>query len=568
MNYAKFFRMAQKLQPPVRSISRRESGQAALFALLLIPTAIVATLLVFNTGQITANKLRVQNAADAAAFSAMELQARQMNLDAYLNRAMLANEVAIGQAVSILSWSRYAYRAGDNIQEVLGKIKDVSKFIPYVGSVIASAIQAWQQVIKTSSKAVGDPNYGAGVLYAKAFLPLANNMDAAYAGAQQAFNLTLGVSTPRGAVQETVNQMVDLNAPGAEVIAYPATALEYWAERRNFVTTWGGHANPKDGDPGGRTRMASMINQGMQPFTANRDHGFGSPSLLDISLYVAGIESHKYGGTQLAQGKDGNYIWSAADTVHTWVWYRRYGIFGGKKTIYNKSWGWGGAWSLPRPAGPSEFVYYHSDLLRRQGWKDAYVEPQAIDKSVQWPSKPVYVGAWSDQDGIDKVVRDDRDRVSTDTTIDPLGVGRGAIRQAQRGIAEYRDLAWKKRMDKQGDMADTAPKFIVLVSLPTKKVKDSVTALGISADPTDGGKKPSLGWMGMRLDTNGAGRGGNEGVRAAAAAQVYFRRPDALWPRGDGLDERANLFSPFWSTRLVDLSAAEKTSILAISSQS
>ncbi|MCY0872091.1 MAG: pilus assembly protein TadG-related protein [Acidithiobacillus caldus] len=74
---------------------RGESGQAAIVAVLLIPAAIAGVLLVFNTGQVTANKLKVQNAADAAAYAAMDLQARQMNLDAYLNRAMLTINQAL-----------------------------------------------------------------------------------------------------------------------------------------------------------------------------------------------------------------------------------------------------------------------------------------------------------------------------------------------------------------------------------------------------------------------------------------------------------------------------------------
>ncbi|MFA7656371.1 pilus assembly protein TadG-related protein [Acidithiobacillus thiooxidans] len=182
MKIIKFRKCRQKNN--AAAAPRQESGQAAIFALLLIPTAIAAMLLVFNTGQLTANKLRVQNAADAAAFSAMELQARQMNIDAYLNRAMLANEVAIGQAVAILSWSRYAKRAGENIEDLTSKVRGV----PYLGQAIAGA----GEVIKASSLLV----YGSGVAYTNSFMVVANTMDAAYSGAQQAFNLALGVSTP------------------------------------------------------------------------------------------------------------------------------------------------------------------------------------------------------------------------------------------------------------------------------------------------------------------------------------------------------------------------------------
>lgn len=558
MNFAIFCRKMLRAQSGNRSSAQRESGQAAIFVLLLIPTAIAATLLVFNTGQVTASKLRVQNAADAAAFSAMELQARQMNLDAYLNRAMLANEVAIGQAVSILSWSRYAKSVGNNIQPVFQALGAV----PVVGGVLA----AYGKAVKAASQAV----YGTGTGYASVFLPVANGMDAAYAGAEQAFNLALGkIDIVDGPVQQTVKQLVEINAPGAEVIGYQATALKYWAERRNFVTTWGGKKDPNGSDPGGRARMASMINENArgQGFTVNRDHGTGVP----LSLYIwpiVKIGTHKSGGGQLALDRNGNYVWSGADSLSTGA-YR--GDVCGRwfphfcwKRIYDAPWAWGGAWSLP---SLSSFKYYQSDPVRWNGWQDPTVNPQAAGnaKTVQMPSYRVYQDAWSrDSRGMNQVVSDYSGHFGPDRIAIP-GIGRADTKEG-RGIARYRDLTWNTRIGKDGDITDTAPKYIVLVSLPTTKRRDSVTALGISGDPTQGGQIPSLGWMGMRLDTKGAGKQGNEGVRAVAAAQVYFRRPDALWARPDGLDERANLFSPFWSTRLVDLSTAEKTAIIGISS--
>jgi len=47
--------------------------------------------------------MQLQNAADAAAFGASTLEARSLNFAAYTNRAMVANEVAIGQLVGLLS---------------------------------------------------------------------------------------------------------------------------------------------------------------------------------------------------------------------------------------------------------------------------------------------------------------------------------------------------------------------------------------------------------------------------------------------------------------------------------
>ncbi len=61
----------------------------------------------FNSGQIVAAKVRLLGAADAAAYSAALAEARALNFQAYMNRAIVANEVAIAQLVSLRSWSGY-----------------------------------------------------------------------------------------------------------------------------------------------------------------------------------------------------------------------------------------------------------------------------------------------------------------------------------------------------------------------------------------------------------------------------------------------------------------------------
>ena len=58
-------------------------------------------------GQIVAAKVRLVGAADAAAYSAAVWQARALNFQAYMNRGIVANEVATAQLVSLRSWSAY-----------------------------------------------------------------------------------------------------------------------------------------------------------------------------------------------------------------------------------------------------------------------------------------------------------------------------------------------------------------------------------------------------------------------------------------------------------------------------
>lgn len=99
------------LLPNARLSAQR--GQVLPMALALL--VIVAGFFYFmvNTGQTVTEKIRVTNAADAAAYSAAVVEARALNYDAYLNRAMLANQMAIAQMVSFASWIDYFATAAD-----------------------------------------------------------------------------------------------------------------------------------------------------------------------------------------------------------------------------------------------------------------------------------------------------------------------------------------------------------------------------------------------------------------------------------------------------------------------
>lgn len=75
----------------------------AILAIVLL----LGGLLVYNVGRVNLVRTRLQNTADAAAYSSAQVMARAYNFTAYSNRAMVANQVAIAQMVSLASWSRF-----------------------------------------------------------------------------------------------------------------------------------------------------------------------------------------------------------------------------------------------------------------------------------------------------------------------------------------------------------------------------------------------------------------------------------------------------------------------------
>ncbi len=107
-----------------RAIPRRQrlAGQVLPAAVGLLLVIAGMFYLMVNSGQSITEKMRVTNAADAAAYSAAVVEARALNYDAYLNRAMVANEIAIAQIISFSSWIKYFATAADaygsNISEV------------------------------------------------------------------------------------------------------------------------------------------------------------------------------------------------------------------------------------------------------------------------------------------------------------------------------------------------------------------------------------------------------------------------------------------------------------------
>ncbi len=115
------------IRPP-----RRRSGQSLVLFLVFASACVATLLVVFNVGQVTSEKEKLVNTADAAAYSAAITEARTLNFESYINRGVVANEVIIAQIVSFDSWVNYLDSVSDNLATV-------TSWIPYV-DVITSDI--------------------------------------------------------------------------------------------------------------------------------------------------------------------------------------------------------------------------------------------------------------------------------------------------------------------------------------------------------------------------------------------------------------------------------------------
>jgi hypothetical protein len=264
------------------------SGQAAVMTLIFGVILVLVVLFLFRAGRMTADKMELQNAADAMAFSVSTVEARDLNFAAYTNRAIIANEVAIGQALGMASWAYHWKSIGEFLIEY-------DKFLsaPTLG-ISTSILQPMSQAFITPGGIFITIMRG----YAKAMTAVNHNINKAYGIAQQIYHLASIVNT-LGLLEESI----DANAPeGTEMSGYgilmliahlatygglptsgivdalPAPVQDVLAPfTKSYSPT--AAATPKaewqadtggDTDAGGYGRLAAVIQNSGDPFTKGR----------------------------------------------------------------------------------------------------------------------------------------------------------------------------------------------------------------------------------------------------------------------------------------------------------
>lgn len=112
----------------LRSSARHQRGQALVFGLFVLIAGLAALFFFFNVGQLSREKTKLVNTADAVAYSAGVVHARALNFNAYSNRALIANEVLIAQMVSLNSWAGYVDSWADKLPQVHNECVQAANF--------------------------------------------------------------------------------------------------------------------------------------------------------------------------------------------------------------------------------------------------------------------------------------------------------------------------------------------------------------------------------------------------------------------------------------------------------
>lgn len=85
----------------------QQKGQALLLGLVLCGAGVLAWVLMLELGERIHDQSSLHRATDAAAYSAALMQARSMNLHAYVNRAQLGHQLGMAHLIAVATASQY-----------------------------------------------------------------------------------------------------------------------------------------------------------------------------------------------------------------------------------------------------------------------------------------------------------------------------------------------------------------------------------------------------------------------------------------------------------------------------
>jgi hypothetical protein len=486
------------------------AGQALILVVVSLLVLCLGLVVLFDTGQVVAKKVQLVNTADAAAYSAAVQEARALNLIAYMNRASVANEVAMAQMVSWYSWTNFAISATDHMKDALQVIAIVTAFFG-VGEAIEAAVEALQEaktgleegrdaerlLFNAAAAAVADLN---GV-YSNMSLLVADG------GAADAANVARNVVTLN-------DPQASIPAMGLGILAQNTLAANAYVTRYTITNASSGNA--------GADRLKNVVMEARDPFSRQRDGSF----------LLGWIK--KYGGTDLA-----NYhSWVGLDTLDIQftcpVFICGLTGFPPHQVDFDTPIGWGGA-----AAVDSVSTSFAALARQDRGWSGPYQgnDPQYATKQAY----AAYSNALANGAASGLVLS----QPAEDGTpwITPVIEQPGAT----VGLPNYNDIVANKATvpydngsspSADGVVAvDVGPMFTVLVAQAMNTVQTSSNVQGIGGPP----------------DFQTTDNAVSNGMTAMASAQTYFSRPRSLFPRlTDPGREMGSLFSPYWQARLID----------------
>ncbi len=516
-----------------------QRGQALVFSLITVSIILLVMVSMYTMGQQSIAKMKLQNTVDAAAYSAVQAEARDYNFSAYTNRAIIANQVAVAQVVGLTSWSRnYA-------DTYNGQFSWIPSMLSGLGGPMAKIF--WDtpvKLYKPASKTFRSVMNSAGPVAVKLLDGLIDVLGTAqtiyHYGTALTVAQTIGLSPAKvldklagvdesslGAVKDLLSfneayNVIKLNDANAD-LSTPGTlaAIVHLAQWFTFTQKKDPNTADKDGPKG--DRMAQVTVDSLDGFSRNRNTEGGGPGnwMPAESMYLTPFVVdptriipyqngallmylwHR-GGTELKHIGVNKKTWSAMDAT---------GFFG--IAIF-----WISILGIPIPIPiPVPFI--------PMGMGAAQAGPSSnlnANNNFGTAAGDAYGGVY---EGVNTAAAAYMQKAK----------GAGATLDAKAGLRTYFDV---KKVDKDNLIG---PSLILEIEKADSAIPTSNQLSG-----------------GQLTLKNGTQSGY---MRSLSKAEIYFARPKKLWARSDGKAELGSLYSPYWQARLAPNSFLEQYASLS-----
>ena len=496
--------------------------------------------------------MQLQNAADAAAFGASTLEARSLNFAAYTNRAMVANEVAIGQLVGLLSLVDEFKTSGEYIEvyvAILEAAAAASLLIPIVGEIIEGVVNSIVSVLESISSALTEVSES----ILKIMEPIASPAVRGLSIINQVYSVSQTVYHGATIVLVTTNIFKSLednvpgtsfnpldffkkDKPGAQLSPMGIVALaghlpSYWqGHTKRYVTK-----EKKKNE--GMGRMAATVREARDPFSSggdpirdknifgfnvdyyNRSWKFGFGFDVKVLKFFLGLNSK--GGSEIRY-KNKGYSWSALDTA----------VVGAELRIL------GAPIDLDLPIGGGGYQAAGKDKDDEDKGSSSLTVLDMKPDLANHGSPKAYGGAGTPYSRL----------IPWETAA--LELQNNKLKGGPyAGLQPYRDMA--KMDDKKSgySLPFIAPYFLVGVTRAMKDVTDKGPQFAGQLDLINDKNNHIVDRLGV-----------------IAKSEVYFSRPEdlAYFIRKDKKKEKPNVFSPFWQARLAETNNIDRFLALAV----
>ncbi|MGJ7614459.1 MULTISPECIES: TadE/TadG family type IV pilus assembly protein [unclassified Variovorax] len=595
---------------------RRQSGQAIVYLVAMLPILFLSVLVVYNTATATREKMKLQNTADATTYSASVLTARSLNYLAYTNRAMAANESGIATLASAQTTMGAVLTSAANIREgqvIVEGFKAVRNLrnmrIPVVGLLVYGPM--YLKNIDDARKAHDSAETLAGLVDTVA-KPLQVGVDMLRVlnqgiSASQVVMLAGTVAQLPQVIKDVLNSNdPDVSVPPGETaifatkfvadlglylksyhqsgsisfddeefnevlrFAHSAQAMrDDWTKKRRFLPDW-----------------ATMIASGLSGMVKGlaTEAPVSPPGLSEIAGDVLGGLVDWKGGTELVASETGDETgrirWQSADVIdiNLPIGPLFTAFVASAEDTAHARFGLGAA--AAAAGGPN----------RRGSWRGQRLALESYSREAR-----TYGGLNDDVNNNGIMVRGSFRAAANNTNWGPLGILPGALPVFQFGAK----LHYGPRTDIGTGLTKNwvMPRFIDIKEHPPMRANESDNWLAENGfkggNPLKWGKNTDKGPAftlvvqkgGDKVRTGevaGFGNSAADGkaglrdnfqgreIKAVSTSQIYFRRPQDRWARRDfsaddppqigkynvgfagGYIEHRSLFSPYWHVHNIE----------------